>query len=377
VINIFDNSAPIINAYHVSINNFYTPSITAVATDNYNIEQKYNWKYIIHSVETGQAIQFSYNFTPIPSSGIVGDKTKDKLKNTKTARLYLTNDLQYGDFKVTWIAEDLCGNKTIKSQIITVEKIIDTSAPIPILVNEANVLLNDGFIDLKAISFDKGDCGFGCISSYDNYTKSKDLYFTFTENIPRIWEDTSKWISQYNENGVYYFNTSDGSISTKEEYLKGNADAWLKTLNTSQRRINCSDLDDTIKTFKIYVWDKFAYNTTEDYNNFDYGEVDVTFNNCNILSTEENKNLNTKLYQNSPNPFDKETTIIFSLPNSSKYKLSIYDTKGDLIYINSGIGKEGVNNIKLNLNNFKASKGLYFYKLKTDNFVVVKKMAKL
>jgi len=82
---------------------------------------------------------------------------------------------------------------------------------------------------------------------------------------------------------------------------------------------------------------------------------------------------NYKLYQNYPNPFNPFTTIRFSIPTSGNINLKIYDI----------LGRE----IKTLLNEFKPigtyevsfdgsglASGVYFYQLRTGDFVETKKM---
>ena len=82
---------------------------------------------------------------------------------------------------------------------------------------------------------------------------------------------------------------------------------------------------------------------------------------------------NFVLSQNYPNPFNPSTNIKFQISKSSFVSLKIYDV----------LGKEVANLVSENLNagsytyNFDASgltSGIYFYTLKTNNFIETKKM---
>ncbi|MBT8382929.1 MAG: T9SS type A sorting domain-containing protein, partial [Ignavibacteria bacterium] len=80
------------------------------------------------------------------------------------------------------------------------------------------------------------------------------------------------------------------------------------------------------------------------------------------------------LYQNYPNPFNPGTTIEFSLPEDvGNAKLSIYNALGEKVteLINTSL-KAGTYQYYWNANN--AATGIYFYELKTNKFVSVKKM---
>ena len=79
------------------------------------------------------------------------------------------------------------------------------------------------------------------------------------------------------------------------------------------------------------------------------------------------------LSQNYPNPFNPTTTIDYSIPKSGFVKLKVYNLLGqqvaDLFNGNERAGKHHVV--------FDASKlasGVYYYKLESNNNVLVKKM---
>ncbi|MCK4338889.1 MAG: DNRLRE domain-containing protein [Candidatus Cloacimonetes bacterium] len=76
--------------------------------------------------------------------------------------------------------------------------------------------------------------------------------------------------------------------------------------------------------------------------------------------------------ENYPNPFNLETTISFNLPKSGNVKLTVYNSKGEVVktlvdsYLN--VGEHSIE--------FDASdltSGIYFYKMQTDDFSKIKK----
>ena len=81
--------------------------------------------------------------------------------------------------------------------------------------------------------------------------------------------------------------------------------------------------------------------------------------------------------QNYPNPFNPETTISFSIPKDSKVEISIYNVKGQKIKtltnenLQSGYYKVIWNG--KDENDKSVSSGIYFYKMETDNFSLIKK----
>jgi hypothetical protein len=80
------------------------------------------------------------------------------------------------------------------------------------------------------------------------------------------------------------------------------------------------------------------------------------------------------LLQNYPNPFNPSTTIEYSLPQQSNVTISIYNSLGQLVktLVNNELKAPG--NYRYSFNASKLSSGVYFYQLKTGNFVQTNKM---
>jgi len=95
---------------------------------------------------------------------------------------------------------------------------------------------------------------------------------------------------------------------------------------------------------------------------------------------DEPENIVSKpvLKGNYPNPFNPTTTISFSLPNEQEIELTIFNIKGQKVKtLYSGIADEGEHSITWSgkdVNNKSVSSGLYFYKLKTNNNTLTRKM---
>ena len=87
----------------------------------------------------------------------------------------------------------------------------------------------------------------------------------------------------------------------------------------------------------------------------------------------------TSLYQNYPNPFNPETTIRFTTENTEKNtEIVIYNLKGQKVktLVNEVLpaGQHSVVWDGKDDNNKPVSSGIYFYKLKSDNYEKTKKM---
>ncbi len=94
-----------------------------------------------------------------------------------------------------------------------------------------------------------------------------------------------------------------------------------------------------------------------------------------LLVSVDNENIPLKytLEQNYPNPFNPNTIIQYSLPVKQKVKLFIYDILGRKVQtLVNQVQNAGKYTLDFNASNL--SSGVYFYQIKTDNFVQTKKM---
>ncbi len=80
------------------------------------------------------------------------------------------------------------------------------------------------------------------------------------------------------------------------------------------------------------------------------------------------------LSQNYPNPFNPTTNIHFSLPKDGNASLKIYDILGNEVatYVD-GFMKSGTYNAEVDASNWAS--GIYFYTLRSGNFVETKKLS--
>jgi hypothetical protein len=83
-----------------------------------------------------------------------------------------------------------------------------------------------------------------------------------------------------------------------------------------------------------------------------------------------------ELSQNFPNPFNPSTVIHFSLSKNQRVSLKIYNTLGMEVanLLNDENLTAGSYAYDFNANAYKLPSGIYFYRLRTDNFSDVKKM---
>ncbi|MDX2128523.1 MAG: FG-GAP-like repeat-containing protein [Chloroherpetonaceae bacterium] len=79
------------------------------------------------------------------------------------------------------------------------------------------------------------------------------------------------------------------------------------------------------------------------------------------------------LEQNFPNPFNPNTVIAYQLPQSGQVTLKVYDVLGREVTTLVNEPKEA-GKYQVNFNAAKLASGVYFYQLKSGNFVQTKKM---
>jgi Flagellar hook capping protein len=103
-----------------------------------------------------------------------------------------------------------------------------------------------------------------------------------------------------------------------------------------------------------------------------------------MLAIDEEKNTLPKqfaLHDNYPNPFNPNTTIRFDLPKDIDVSIIIYNLLGQKVKtIDKSQMNAGFHSITWNgTNNYGAqvSAGMYFYQLRTSDFVKTKKMVLL
>lgn len=90
-------------------------------------------------------------------------------------------------------------------------------------------------------------------------------------------------------------------------------------------------------------------------------------------STSESETQDFTLFQNNPNPFNKETNIRFSLKNHSNTHLSIYNYTGKMIFEKVATLGSGEHSVSIDRSVFPAA-GTYFYRLNTQNSDSIRKL---
>jgi hypothetical protein len=84
------------------------------------------------------------------------------------------------------------------------------------------------------------------------------------------------------------------------------------------------------------------------------------------------------LLQNYPNPFKTSTELVFQIPEPARIDLKVYNILGqEVVTLVDEVKPEGAHNITWDgrdASGQRLSSGIYFYRLKTDNFTQTRKM---
>ena len=126
------------------------------------------------------------------------------------------------------------------------------------------------------------------------------------------------------------------------------------------RAIQTVDISDAITVNSRYTVAE-AYNT-----NGELLDVELAFNGATVAAAFE-------LYQNTPNPFNRQTIIGFTLPEASTAKLTITDVSGKVVKVLNGDFQRGYNEFRLERRDFNAT-GIMYYQLDTDTDSATKMM---
>ncbi len=110
----------------------------------------------------------------------------------------------------------------------------------------------------------------------------------------------------------------------------------------------------------------------------------VTFERGTMTSTEQEvtgKPATYALQENYPNPFNPVTTLAYQLPEESQVTITIYDMLGrevtTLVNDRKSAGRYRVQWNATNAEGRSVSSGVYFYRIRTENYEAMKKMVYL
>ena len=95
------------------------------------------------------------------------------------------------------------------------------------------------------------------------------------------------------------------------------------------------------------------------------------------LNVRTNKGLEEvstfELYQNEPNPFNKQTVVSFTLPEAKAATLTMYDVTGKVLRVYEIEGLKGLNTKVINKSELNGN-GVIYYQLDAANYTATKRM---
>ena len=92
-----------------------------------------------------------------------------------------------------------------------------------------------------------------------------------------------------------------------------------------------------------------------------------------IAHQESNAPKDFELCQNYPNPFNPVTIIEYSLPQSQKVTIKVYDMTGKVVAVLEN-HERSAGTYKVQFDARRLTSGVYFYRLTTDSFSETKKL---
>ncbi len=182
----------------------------------------------------------------------------------------------------------------------------------------------------------------------------------------------------YNQNNANIINWLEGNIDEDPLFLLSGDDPYQLTLESP-----CIDAG-TPDTTGLYIppWDLLYNHRVWDGDNNGTAIIDMGCYEFGAEPYVEAENIQSSIFNiqlsNYPNPFNPETKIEYSIPSESKIELSIYNIKGQKVKtLIKGTQQSGSYTIiweGKDDNGKPVGSGLYFYKLRTEDKVLTKKM---
>jgi len=124
----------------------------------------------------------------------------------------------------------------------------------------------------------------------------------------------------------------------------------------------------------IYIFPNHAKMILESYSGIHIYDIEVRLSDVDSVE----KPLGVVLHPNYPNPFNPSTTISFDVRKSADVRIDIYNIKGqkvrDLVNGFYNAGKHSVVWNGLDDTGIDVSSGVYFYRIRVEEFVVTRKM---
>ena len=252
--------------------------------------------------------------------------------------------------------------------------------------------LNDSFaisryrvMNTDSVTF-QSKFGFEILPFIENYYGNEKIEYDADLDYIRIFRDTSEtymgikvlsheiaslfvedWVSGYNKSDTALYSNLFHESIVDTFTAADSGSVLIPSIDTQEIRPG--------GTYEVYIalgaalnkadLDTVMMNTADRYE-------EILLNTSVDDELEELPNHIT-LYQNYPNPFNPSTTIQFTISETNNVELSIYNVLGEKV--TTIVDKElNAGRHKVEFNASRMSSGVYFYRLKTANKIISKKM---
>lgn len=173
--------------------------------------------------------------------------------------------------------------------------------------------------------------------------------------------------------GLEQVEVISGALQMNKDYFNFTGDNLLMSWTTDRSQ----ELDANVKLFSIKVkGDVDGLNLSNDLNSESYFSMDE-ISGINLIKRNLGAiNNSFEVYQNQPNPFAKQTTIGFKIPEAGKVTLKVYDQTGKILYKESKEFEAGVNNFMVEQHQLKVT-GIMYYEISSQQYKATRKMVGL
>ena len=176
-------------------------------------------------------------------------------------------------------------------------------------------------------------------------------------------------INMSNEIRLTWEDNSDNEKGFIIERKQGDSSSVNNFINIDTTVENDTSYDDkSINDTLNYTYRIFAYNndTTSSFSNCATAEIISSVKGNNIIKKY-------KLLQNYPNPFNPTTKISYQIPKAGYVRIKLFNSLGQKVEtLVSKYQSKGTYALKLDASDLAS--GIYFYQLKVNQFVSVKKL---
>jgi hypothetical protein len=165
---------------------------------------------------------------------------------------------------------------------------------------------------------------------------------------------TVRWStsSEFNNKGFEVMRSVDGISWSSIGFVAG--------AGTTSEAKNYSYLDDNLEPRRYYYKLKQV-------------DIDDRYKYSVIVSATVGGRGEYALGQNYPNPFAAETTIQYTLPQSGKVNLSLFDISGRVVRVLVN-GSKDAGTHAVSFNTGTLTRGVYYYRIQVGDFTDVKKL---